>query len=234
MLKVNEIFPAVQGEGKSLGKDVVFLRTALCNLHCIWCDTPYTWNWEGTKFAHPDKYDYKTEVRPMDTESVVKAIQSYGTKAVVVSGGEPFLQQKDLIPVLELLARNGYWIEIETNGTVPPRPEFFQLLNQINCSPKLSNSGDPQNLRIRHKVLESLVATKKANFKFVISTQNDALEASELVRKYGMDEVYFMPEGRTKVEIETATSLVKLLAIQFKAVFTTRQHILIHGATRGV
>lgn len=234
MLKVNEIFPAVQGEGKSQGKEVVFLRTSLCNLSCSYCDTPYTWNWKGTKFAHPDKYDYETEVHPMDTDTVVQKIKSFGIKAVVVSGGEPFLQQKDLVPVLQQLRSEGFWIEIETNGTVLPRPEFVQLLDQINCSPKLSNSGDPVHLRLREKVLKALVETNKTNFKFVITLRRTAVEALFLARKYGMKEVYFMPEGRTRVEIESATEYVKEFAKQYKVNFTTRQHILDFDNKRGV
>lgn len=234
MLKVNEIFPAVQGEGKSQGKEVVFLRTALCNLHCQWCDTPYTWNWKGTKFAHPDKYDYETEVHPTTTQQVVERIKSFGIKAVVVSGGEPFLQQKGLFPVLEQLKSERYWIEIETNGTVPPRPDFVQLLDQINCSPKLSNSGDPAKLRIRPKSLAQYASNNKTNFKFVISCQRDAAEAIALVNSYGMKDVFFMPEGRTREEVQNATEVVKQYAKQNKVKFTTRQHILDFDSKRGV
>ena len=241
MLKVNEIFPAIQGEGKSQGKKVVFLRTALCNLHCIWCDTPYTWNWQGTPFAHPVKHRYEDEVHPMTTHQVIIAIESFGIKAVVVSGGEPFLQQKDLFPVLEQLKSEGYWIEIETNGTIPIRShEFNSVLDQINCSPKLSNSKDEERLRIRPKSLAQLETNNKTNFKFVISLRRDAIEALEIIEEYGLKEVYFMPQGRTRKEIESATQYVKDLVEKCKKDsgvdihFTTRQHILDFDTKRGV
>lgn len=242
MLKVNEIFgPTIQGEGKSQGKQVVFLRLALCNLHCIWCDTPYTWNWKGTPFAHKDKYDYEAEVHPMDTQEVVQKIKSFGIKAVVVSGGEPFLQQKGLCPVLGQLKSEGYWIEIETNGTVPIMSSEFNLcLDQINCSPKLSNSKDEEKLRIKPKSLRQLVTNNKTNFKFVIGLRKDAIEALEIIEEYGLQEVYFMPQGRTRIEIENATQYVKDLVQKCKKDskvdihFTTRQHILDFDSKRGV
>jgi len=234
MLKINEIFPAVQGEGKSQGKQVVFLRTALCNLHCIWCDTPYTWNFKGTKFAHPDKYDREQEVHEMTTEQVVQQIKDFKIKAVVVSGGEPFLQQRGLVPVVEQLRSEGFWIEVETNGTIVPNINFVQSLDQINCSPKLSNSLDEEYLRIRPAALKGLVATGKANFKFVITCHQDVVEAVALMRTYNMKEVYFMPQGRTKAEIEKVMHSVRRLADICKVNFTTRQHILDFGNKRGV
>ena len=47
-----EVFASIQGEGRNQGLFSVFVRTSLCNLHCVWCDTDYTWNWIGTRFAH--------------------------------------------------------------------------------------------------------------------------------------------------------------------------------------
>ncbi len=44
-MQVNEIFKSIQGEGPNFGKPAIFLRTAQCNLKCIWCDTKYTWDW---------------------------------------------------------------------------------------------------------------------------------------------------------------------------------------------
>ena len=46
-MKISEIFESIQGEGNNAGKPAVFLRTAECNLKCIWCDTKYTWDWKN-------------------------------------------------------------------------------------------------------------------------------------------------------------------------------------------
>ena len=57
-----EIFHSLQGEGASIGAATVFLRLALCNLSCTWCDTKYTWGWEN--------YNYKKEVMALGVEEV--------------------------------------------------------------------------------------------------------------------------------------------------------------------
>ena len=141
-IKVNEIFgPTIQGEGRTVGKPVKFLRTAGCNLACVWCDTPYTWNWQGTDFEHPEKFDREKEIHDMSVDEIKTQLDQIGkdVKALVISGGEPMLQQNKLVPLLHLLKNDGYWVEIETNGTRAPSDEFLSLIDQINCSPKLTN-----------------------------------------------------------------------------------------------
>lgn len=237
MLKVNEIFgPTVQGEGKSSGRPVAFLRLSSCNLHCIWCDTPHTWNWIGTKFAHPDKYNKADEEHEMTATDVFAALSKTGMNSLVISGGEPFLQQKQLIELLHLLKTEGWWVEVETNGTVPPREEFVQLVDQINCSPKLSNAGDPQKLRERPQTLQMLAAEPKVNFKFVIATPQDLDEVLSLVSRYGLGlkEVRLMPECRTKDELLEKEPWLQKICSQNGFIYCTRLSILMSGTKRGV
>src|ERR1035437_8518588 len=121
MLKINEIFgPTIQGEGKSAGMPVAFLRLAICNLHCFKCDTPFTWFYEGSKSKHIDGIQFKktTEIHLMSNEEVVKFLSKTGMKHLIVSGGEPLLQQRELIPLLKILKESGWFIEVETNGTL--------------------------------------------------------------------------------------------------------------------
>ena len=144
MLYVSECFgPTEQGEGKTAGKEVMFLRLAYCNLKCVFCDTPYTWQ---AKLL-------KTEVHKMTIEDVITKLQNRKViKSIVISGGEPLLQQKELISLCKWLRSTNWWIEIETNGTILPNKELVNLVNQFNCSPKLSNSGNikPQNPKAQH------------------------------------------------------------------------------------
>jgi len=224
-MKMSAVFgPTIQGEGKSLGLEVMFIRLSMCNLHCVWCDTPYTWNWK--------QFDKSKEIIEMSINEIVEQLQKSEVKAVVISGGEPFLQQKELITLIHTLKLLGYWVEIETNGTIVPTSEFVRLIDQINCSPKLANSGDPFNLRIKEKALQVLVQSGKANFKFVVSTDDDIQEIVQLVRTHKMQEVYLMPEGITKEALQQKEQQVKTLCQVHGFHFTQRLHIIELGGGR--
>lgn len=236
MLQVNEIFgPTIQGEGKNAGKEVVFLRLACCNLYCIWCDTPYTWNWKNTSYKHPEKYDKKKEIHRLSDEEILDKIEEKEVKSIVISGGEPLLQQKQLTGLLSQLKMLGYYIEIETNGTIPVRPEVMELVDQFNCSPKLTSSKVEVKKRIIPYVLVQLARSGKANFKFVIGSPVDLAEARYLVRTYKLEEVYLMSEGRTIEELKEKEEWLKKFCNKHKKFhFSQRLHITELGGGRGV
>lgn len=237
MLKMSEVYgPVSQGEGKNIGKQIMFVRTAICNQHCRFCDTPYTWNWIGTKFEHPQKFDMAKEIHHMTCEQVFAKLVALSptTKAIVLSGGEPMIQQKRLIPLLQCLKLNGYLIEVETAGTIEPTDEFLSLVDQVNCSPKLANSGNSVQLRLKPNALTKISQSGKANFKFVVSSEADVEEILALVDLFDFKEVYLMPEGRSRSEIVEHQAIVDRLCNQYGFKPTTRLHILEHGNVRGV
>jgi len=239
MLKVNEIFgPTIQGEGRTAGKEVVFLRLAGCNLHCVWCDTPYTWNWIGSKWSHPDKFDPKDEIHEMSTCEVVEQLAKIGTTiaSVVISGGEPLIQQKQLEILLVALHNRNWWIEIETNGTIPPNKVVRQYVNQFNVSPKLSNSGDKKQLRFRPQAMSVFAQMEKATFKFVIGSTEDVSEVMEYVKEFGLpnERVYLMPLGKTPDELKITMNLTEQLCNRFGFIFSDRLHVHKFGGVRGV
>lgn len=240
MLKVNEIFgPTVQGEGRSAGLRVLFLRLSTCNLHCVWCDTPYTWNWEGTDYAHPLKYDPAKEIHEMNEVQILLKLEELGgthTRALVVSGGEPLIQWKQLVGLLAHLKHREWWVEIETNGTIAPSEELDKYVDQYNCSPKLSNSGDERRLRVRPKALGVLVANPKVSFKFVVASEEDIPEVLEYVETYKMpaERVYLMPLGKTREELELTREGTKELCEKYSFNFSDRLHVIQYGGVRGV
>jgi 7-carboxy-7-deazaguanine synthase len=103
-LAVHSIFPTIQGEGPFCGTPCVFIRLAGCNLQCPACDTDYT---SRRELMHPDRIaEIVTDLR--------------GPGLVVVTGGEPFRQNLDLL--FAKLVRRGYYVQVESNGTLPPTP----------------------------------------------------------------------------------------------------------------
>ena len=239
-MQVNEIFgPSIQGEGRLAGMRTMFLRLSGCNLACIWCDTPYTWNYIGTPFQHPEKFDPKKEVHPMSCDEVLARLKKKGlrkVKALVITGGEPMLQQDEIIQLLKLLKKDSYWVEIETNGTVEPKDELLELIDQINCSPKTSNSGSDNRpkMRERPEALRKLASSDKTFFKFVVSSENDLAEIKDLIYRYSMKNVYLMAEGSTREEQYALADKVVEMCQENNFRFSPRLHVLYWDRARGV
>jgi 7-carboxy-7-deazaguanine synthase len=103
VMKVNEIFLSVQGEGRLTGHPTVFVRLAGCNLECQWCDTEYA--------RDPVDGD------DMSVDDIVAKVSEHGVRDVCITGGEPLLQ--DIKPLLGRLLDQGLRVSVETNGTQP-------------------------------------------------------------------------------------------------------------------
>jgi organic radical activating enzyme len=161
------VFFTLQGEGPTMGEPAVFLRTQGCNLDCGWCDTKNTWD--------PTDPNFKNSKHWTIQETVRKIIEvSNGCTRLVITGGEPLLQQKALAELCAQPQFDGWNFEVETNGTrIPAFMDPAKL--QINCSPKLANSGVSQELRIRPYVLRTIAALR-SNFKFVVASPADVQE----------------------------------------------------------
>ncbi len=107
-----EIFNSLQGEGVNAGRPAIFLRLALCNLKCSWCDTKYTWDWGS--------YDQSKEVMEMSLADIEYHLLGQYCRYLVVTGGEPLIQRQELKDLLYSLREKGFSVEIETNGTIMP------------------------------------------------------------------------------------------------------------------
>jgi len=237
-LLVSEIFHSFQGEGKTLGEPAIFLRLAVCNLACTWCDTKYTWDWKN--------YNYKEQVRRWSPEDVLSRIRDHanhlnGRKTLIITGGEPMLQQQKLLPVLEGLvwSTSGWRVEVETAGTILPGPQFNRLVHQFNVSPKLENSGNPLKFRRVSNALTSLARGSENTFKFVVSKPEDLDEVDDIVSTLvdsgaSRNQVYIMPEGTTPEGIEEKTRLIAPHVIRRGYRLTTRLHVIVYGNQRGV
>ncbi|MEX2294552.1 MAG: 7-carboxy-7-deazaguanine synthase QueE [Acidimicrobiales bacterium] len=225
-LVVAEVFgPTFQGEGPSLGRRAGFVRLGRCNLDCVWCDTPYTWDWE--------RFDPAVELRRSPISAVVTRLEEMSPEIVVITGGEPLLQQRRLGPLLDACAQRGWAVEIETNGTIVPDPAVIARVRQWNVSPKLANSGIDLATRIRPDALAAFVAAGNAVFKFVVAATDELDEIDELAEAYGLSPVWVMPEG---TDANTLTERARSLAepvLDRGWNFTPRLHVLLWGDERG-
>lgn len=238
---VPEIFDTIQGEGRNLGRPVVFARLSDCNLKCSWCDTPQTWAFTPERAAVHDEgivYDKDVEQTYIEVGEAVKNIDGYPIKRLVITGGEPLMQQKAIGNLIKGLREENeeYWVEIETNGTIAPNPELLELVNQFNVSAKLANSGNPEKVRHKSKALETFAQCEKADFKFVVFGEDDLPEILQLVEEYNIphERVFLMPEGRTPEEVKAHQHELVELAKKENFNVTTRLHVLIWGKQRNV
>ena len=227
-LWVSELYstPTIQGEGMSLGRPATFLRLAGCNLTCQWCDTPYSWNWK--------KYPVEATTR-MAIEEVVRWFLAQDIDLLVITGGEPLLQQRGIIRFLsDVQFPRDVDIEIETNGTVPPDPWLvWHPRVRFNVSPKLSNSGIPREKRIIPKALVSFPG--KTVWKFVVASPSDLDEVDEVVKEFQLprSQVYIMPEGTDANEVNDRLRLLVDHVISRRYRLTPRLHIQLWGKERG-
>lgn len=234
-----EIFHSLQGEGVSAGKPSIFVRLSQCNLHCVWCDTPYTWNFNGTEFEHREtaKYDRAAETVDMSVDDLVAAIAAYPARRVIFTGGEPLLQQRELGEVCAALkAQDDDWfLEIETNGTITPQGKAAQHLDQFNVSPKLAHSGNDNAIRIKPETLAFFANDPRATFKFVVQSPDDVAEIETLITLSGMPRarIFLMPEGTTPDALANKQVWLAPLCLEMGVNYTGRLHIDLYGDTRG-
>ncbi len=241
-----EIFFTLQGEGRGIGRPSVFIRASLCNLHCHWCDTDYTWNWEGTPYAHvrdadPSyrKHRREEQILDLDLDAILAAVSAFPCRHYVFTGGEPLVQERAwaaLMAALDAASPERAHYEVETNGTLLPGSEFLARIDRLNVSPKLANSGVPEEARRKPDVLRDLAATGKADFKFVIGSREDLDEVLRLVAEAGIapSHVFLMPKALDVAELEAAQGAVSALALAHGFHYSDRLHLRLYGAKRGV
>lgn len=218
-MRISEIFYSVQGEGPNLGTPNIFVRLSGCNLRCIFCDTPYALEggWVCT-IAH-----------------LVAEIRKFPSLNVVFTGGEPMLQQNELVTLMNVLVDVSmlYHFEIETNGSIIPKKAMKEIVDCWIVSPKMSNAGiKPYNLS-RSFLLGTL---NNVYFKFVVVKPSDLEEILEYLKHnpIGPEHVFLMPEATTVEGHNRKLPWIIEFAKQHGFRVTPRLHILAYGNVRGV
>jgi 7-carboxy-7-deazaguanine synthase len=185
-----EIYKSVQGESSWAGLPCIFVRLAGCNLRCSWCDSVYTF----------------TGGKKMSEDEVFAEVQRLGpTKLVEITGGEPLLQARELIPLMQRLLNNGYTVLIETSGERPLAdvPAEVHKIVDVKCP----GSGEGGTFRPANLA----AITEKDEVKFVLRDRADYEFARDFVREHGLEQrvggVLFSPAFRVDVHGRTAENL---------------------------
>ena len=225
-MKISEIFESIQGEGNNAGKPAVFLRTAECNLKCVWCDTKYTWDWKN--------YDYSKEVNEISIKEVRQSLEQFRVRHLVITGGEPLMQQDDLAELLTFL-KPKFYVEVETNGTILPNNALSVLVDQWNVSPKTKNSGNPLEMCEDNECYTFFSKKKNCYFKYVVESEDDLIEINQLISKHNLakDRVLLMTQAMTKEEILAKEKNVFTLSKKNSLGFSPRLHVMKWGSQRG-
>jgi 7-carboxy-7-deazaguanine synthase len=166
-MHITEIYKSIQGESTYAGLPCVFVRLTGCNLRCDWCDSEYTF----------------TGGQRMTPEEVLDRVE-YLSRAgglVEITGGEPMLQEREVVPLMQSLLDSGFTVLLETSGERPLRlvPKGVVKIVDVKCP----NSGAADSFRLEN--LDTL--DSKDEVKFVISSREDYGFARAFVTQYVLD-----------------------------------------------
>jgi 7-carboxy-7-deazaguanine synthase len=163
-MQITEIFKSIQGESTYAGMPCVFVRLTGCNLRCSWCDSEYTFH-GGRKMAMDE---VRSEVSRLSPDGGL----------VEITGGEPMLQEREVLALMQHLLDDGYRVLLETSGERPLRqvPADVRKIVDVKCP----DSGEPDSFNMEN--LDALFSHDE--IKFVLSSRADYEFARELVREH--------------------------------------------------
>lgn len=220
---INEIFYSLQGEGALSGVPSVFVRLAGCPLCCRWCDTKYAWS----ESAGTD----------MTTEEVKAQIEKYPTRYVVVTGGEPMVQEG----LVEFITGQGKGkhITVETAG-IKYVPDL--RCDLMSISPKLSNSKPEKDFaeheahRIDAEAVKKLIENYEYQFKFVVDSLTDLDEIAEFLNGLGEVnpyKVFLMPQATEREELIRKSQMLAEYCKRTGFILGQRLQVLLWNSQRG-
>jgi 7-carboxy-7-deazaguanine synthase len=179
-MQIIEIYKSLQGESTHAGLPCVFVRLTGCNLRCTWCDSEYTFQ-GGRKMAMGEVLGEVTRLSP-------------GGGLVEITGGEPMLQEREVIPLMHALLEEGYKVLLETSGERPLEGVPAEIIKIVDV--KCPDSGEGGTFHREN--LETL--TPDDEVKFVLSSRGDYDFAKDFVQRHNLagrvNAVLFSPAFR--------------------------------------
>jgi 7-carboxy-7-deazaguanine synthase len=179
-MQITEIYKSLQGESTYAGLPCVFVRLTGCNLRCSWCDSEYTFQ-GGHKMAVEEVLDEVGHLSP-------------GGGLVEITGGEPMLQERECVPLMQQLLDDGYRVLLETSGErlLERVPAGVVKIVDVKCP----DSGEGGTFCMEN--LEALTAHDE--IKFVLSSRADYDFARDFTRRHNLasrvNAVLFSPAFR--------------------------------------
>lgn len=241
-LLVSEQFLSHQGEGPSSGELAAFLRLGACNLHCWWCDTPYTWAFDkrhAEQHFSKIQYDPRAELSRQSITEVSRWLQQQPGRLIVITGGEPLLQAGQLAKLIsEVNEEKTVRFEIETAGTIAPLElDCFENVN-YNVSLKLGNSGNTLEERLVEKSVLYFAIETDCVFKFVVDGPGPTVDIDEIERIVGRyqiapERIWLMPIGTTAETLTKGLETLAPIALDHGWNITSRMHIYAYGDKKG-
>jgi len=218
-MQVAEVFYSIQGEGVTAGLPAVFVRLQGCTVGCSWCDTKYTWDPEAGS--------------AVELDALVEEVSAYPCRRAVVTGGEP-LESPSFALLLKALGVQGFTIEVETSGTVPPPPSVDRSV-QWNVSLKLAGSDVDEARRLKPDAIRAFLA-RDAWWKFVVTSDADVAEVLQLAERFALPRarILLQPEAVHREDLLERSRWVVEACKLYGFAFSPRLHVLLWGAKRGV
>lgn len=218
--------PVWQGEGPFVGRYCGFLRLAFCNLHCTWCDTPYSWD--------ESQWDVKSATSHWSSYEVERFLRRW--PLTVLTGGEPLMHHQNAALVEGMAAGV---VHVETNGTIAPSEEFDTHVAHYAVSPKLFAQGDAKKRRLKTQALEffaNAAVQGRCAFKVVVTSVDEVRAAAIFFESLQIPVScgWIMPEGtNSEAVLDVARSIAPAIA-DCGLNLTLRQHVLMFGNQRSV
>ena len=166
-MQIIEIYRSIQGESSFAGVPCIFVRLAACNLRCTWCDSEYTF----------------TGGRKISAEEVEQEVLRLAPGGLVeFTGGEPMLQERELLPLMDRLLSRGYTLLLETSGERPLEsvPPAVHKIVDVKCP----GSGEGGTFRMSN--LAAITAADEV--KFVLADRADYEFARDFMRQHGLEQ----------------------------------------------
>jgi 7-carboxy-7-deazaguanine synthase len=179
-MQITEIYKSLQGESTYAGLPCVFVRLTGCNLRCSWCDSEYTFQ-GGHRMAMEEVLDEVSRLSP-------------GGGLVEITGGEPMLQEREVVPLMQRLLDEGYKVLLETSGERPLERVSAEVIKIVDV--KCPDSGEGDTFCMEN--VEALAAHDE--IKFVLSSRADYEFARDFTQRHNLAQrvnaVLFSPAFR--------------------------------------